>query len=139
MKRSSDWQIPNKWTALLILSICAGVFIASTWRPVRSSAAGLSTHFKEVSHESGISFVHSKPLFDAKLANVMPWMVAVGASASAADYENSGNLSVFLTNSGRDSQNALLRNEGVLNGVPHFRDVTAEVGLSDLNREGSCM
>ena len=36
-------------------------------------------------------------------------MSAVGASASAADYENSGNVSVFLTNSAHGSQNALLR------------------------------
>lgn len=139
MERSKDWQVPNKWIVLLILGICVGVFIASTWRPAHSSAAGSSLHFKEVSRQSGINFVHSKPLFDPKLANIMPWMVAVGASVSAADYENSGNLSVFLTNSGQDSQNAMLRNEGVIQGVPHFRDVTAEIGLSDLNREGSCM
>jgi enediyne biosynthesis protein E4 len=139
MSQSGKWQVPNKWTILLILTVCGGAFVATTWKPASSAAMNSGIHFKDTSRESGITFVHSKPSFDPQLNNIMPWMSAVGASAAAADYENSGNISVFLTNSAHGSQNALLRNEGSVNGVPQFRDVTVESGLNDLNMNGSCM
>jgi enediyne biosynthesis protein E4 len=139
MSESTKWQIPNKWTILLILTVCGGALVATTWKPGSSASTNSATHFKNATREAGITFVHSKPVFDSQLNNIMPWMSAVGASASAADYENSGNVSVFLTNSAHGSQNALLRNEGSINGVPQFRDVTVESGLGDLNANGSCM
>jgi hypothetical protein len=137
MPRPDSWQVPNAWTILALLVLCIGTFMATTWKPRRSADSPI--HFKEVSAAAGITFINSKPLFDSRLDNIMPWMTAVGASASAADYENSGNVSVFLTNCAHGSENALFRNEGTIDGVPHFRDVTSEVGLDHLNEDGSSM
>lgn len=137
MRNAGKWEFPSKLTSSIIVVLCATGFLAVRWRASQSPRDGVL--FKDVSREAGVSFVHSKPLFDSKLDNIMPWMTAVGASASAADYENSGRVAVFLTNSGHGSRNALLRNEGTVDGVPQFRDVAAEVGLADLNLDGSCM
>jgi enediyne biosynthesis protein E4 len=137
MQNAGKWEFPSKVTLSIILCLCGTAFLAVRWKATQSTRSGIL--FKEVSREAKISFVHTKPLFDSKLDNIMPWMTAVGASASAADYENSGRVAVFLTNSGHGSRNALLRNEGTIDGVPQFRDVAAEVGLADLNQEGSCM
>src|SRR5260370_33401163 len=100
MQHSKNWQVPNTLTMSAILLICIGTFMATTWKPTHSSSLSPDSliHFKEVSRAAGITFVNSKPRFDLRLTNIMPWMMAVGASASAADYENSGNVSVFLTN-----------------------------------------
>ncbi len=141
MRHSKNWQVPNPLTLAAILIVCIGTFLATTWKPTHSAAGSPVSliHFREVSKAAGITFVNSKPLFDSRLENIMPWMTAVGASASAADYENSGNVSVFLTNCALGSKNALLRNEGTKDGVPQFRDVTSEVGLDNLNETGSSM
>jgi len=139
MNKPGTWQLPNRRTIVSIIVICLSSLLAATWKPHRSISQKSPIHFRKISHQAGINFIHSKPLFDPTLNNIMPWMVAVGASASAADYENSGNASIFVTNSGHGSQDALLRNEGSIDGIPHFRDVTIESGLGNLNTEGSCM
>jgi enediyne biosynthesis protein E4 len=137
VRNARKWEFPGKITSSIMIVLCATAFLAVRWKTTQSSGEGVL--FREVSRKAGVSFVHTKPLFDSKLDNIMPWMTAVGASASAADYENSGHVGVFLTNSGHGSHNALLRNEGTVGGVPQFRDVAAEVGLADLNQDGSCM
>ena len=141
MSDSKNWQVPNLFTILLILVVCGGAFIAATWKPSRVSGGVTDSlvHFQDVSKAAGIHFANTKPLFDPQISNIMPWMTSVGASASAADYENSGRLAVYLTNCSHGSKNALLRNEGVVNGVPQFRDVSEETGLADLNEEGASM
>jgi hypothetical protein len=95
--------------------------------------------FSEQAGAMGIQFVHHKPNYDPRVSNVMPWLVSVGASASAADYNRSGRISVFFTNSQIGSEDALYRNDGPKSGIPHFTDVTAKVGLAHLNLTGESM
>ena len=137
-KTTGYWQIANKLTLSLILTVSIGAFVAARSRP-SLPLSDPHVSFLDVTKQAGISFTHTKASFDPHVANVMPWLSSVGASASAADYENSGRVSFFLTNTGRNTQDALYRNEGTVNGVPYFRDVTAEVGLSGLNETGSSM
>jgi enediyne biosynthesis protein E4 len=132
------WQVANKLTMALILTISIGAFLAARGR-TNSLLSDPHIFFLDVSQRAGIDFIHSKASFDPRVSNIMPWLASVGASASAADYENSGRVSVFLTNSGAGTQDVLYRNEGTFKGVPHFRDVTAEVGLTGLNESGASM
>jgi hypothetical protein len=57
-----------------------------------------------------------------------------GASVSIVDYDRDGLLDVFVTNSREGSECALFKNLG----GGKFKDVTTEVGLTGLNKTGSC-
>jgi hypothetical protein len=81
---------------------------------------------------AGIHFVHQRPTFDAKLANVEPHIAALGASISVADFDGDGWADLYFTNSRFGAPNALYRNRG--DGT--FEDVASRVGLADLNRPG---
>jgi len=135
----TSWKIPNTATLLLILFLCVGGFVIALRSKKDGASIGNDVQFLEESAQSGVRFVHAKPIFDPRVSNIMPWLSAVGASASAADYDNSGRTSVFLTNSNFNSQDALFRNDGTRKGIPHFIDVTEESGLRDINKDGVSM
>ncbi len=88
---------------------------------------------EEVSGEAGIDFVHRAPVLDSKLDHIMPQVASVGASVSVTDFNNDGWQDIYLTNSRYGSSNALYRNMG--DGT--FRDVASEMGVAELNREGT--
>jgi hypothetical protein len=102
--------------------------------PVRVPAD--ATHPGFVLHDgtaaAGIRFVHHRPTFDSKIANVEPHVAALGASVSVADFDGDGWPDLYFTNSRFGEPNALYRNRG--NGT--FEDVAASAGLADLNRAG---
>ena len=81
---------------------------------------------------AGIRFVHHRPTFDPKLANVEPHIAALGASVSVADFDGDGRPDLYFTNSRFGEPNALYHNRG--DGT--FEDVAASAGLADLNRPG---
>jgi len=81
---------------------------------------------------AGIHFVHHRPTFDAKIANIEPHVAALGASVSVADFDSDGWPDLYFTNSKFGEPNALYRNRG--DGT--FEDVAASAGLADLNRPG---
>jgi ASPIC and UnbV./FG-GAP repeat. len=81
---------------------------------------------------AGIHFVHHRPTFDPKIANVEPHVAALGASVSVADFDGDGRPDLYFTNSAFGQPNALYRNKG--DGT--FEDVAAAAGLADLNRPG---
>lgn len=81
---------------------------------------------------AGIHFVHRRPTFDRKIANVEPHVAAVGASVSVADVDGDGWFDLYFTNSRFGQPNALYRNRG--DGT--FEDIAASAGLADLNRPG---
>ena len=81
---------------------------------------------------AGIHFVHHRPTFDPKIANIEPHVAAVGASVSVADFDGDGWPDLYFTNSRFGEPNALYRNRG--DGT--FQDVAAAAGLADLNRPG---
>ena len=81
---------------------------------------------------AGIHFVHHRPTFDPKIANVEPHVAALGASVSVADFDGDGRPDIYFTNSRFGEPNALYHN----NGDGTFEDVAASAGLADLNRPG---
>src|SRR5439155_14067873 len=102
--------------------------------PVRSSADAAHPGF--VLHDeaaaAGIHFVHRRPSFDRKIANIEPHVAALGASVSVADFDGDGWPDLYFTNSRFGEPNALYRNKG--DGT--FEDVAVSAGLADLNRAG---
>jgi hypothetical protein len=93
--------------------------------------------FHDVTAASGIRFIHRRPTFDPKIANVEPHVAALGASVSIGDFDGDGWPDLYFTNSRFGQPNALYRNRG--DGT--FADVAAEAGVADVNRagEGSSM
>ena len=61
---------------------------------------------------AGIHFVHKRPTFDPKIANVEPHIAALGASVSVTDFDNDGWPDLYFTNSRFGERNALYRNRG---------------------------
>ena len=92
--------------------------------------AGIQLH--EVSHESGIDFVHQETTLDPKLANIAAHVAALGACVSVADFNNDNWPDLYFTTSRFGAANALYVNQH--DGT--FRDVAAEAGVAALNRPG---
>ena len=90
-------------------------------------------HLQEVSQQAGIHFVHQAPTLDPKLAGIMPQVASMGASVSVVDFDRDGWPDLYVTNSKTGSLNSLYRN--MHDGT--FRDVAAQMGLADLNREST--
>jgi len=88
--------------------------------------------FTDVAIEAGLTHRHEKPVLDPKLDNIMPWMSSVGAAAAAGDYDNDGQVDLYVTNSNKGAPNWLYHN----NGDGTFTDVAAVAGVADVNDEG---
>jgi hypothetical protein len=88
---------------------------------------------EEAAAALGVDFVHQGPTFDARLEHIMPQVAAMGAAAAVSDFNRDGWQDFYLTNSGENSLNRLYRN----NGDGTFTDVAGEVGLADVNRDGT--
>ncbi len=99
----------------------------------KSSLARHGFYLQEVSHAAGIDFVHQAPALDPKLDRIMPEVASMGAGVSIVDFDRDGLSDIYVVNSAIGSKNALYRNLG--NGS--FKDVAAEMGLADLNQEGT--
>jgi hypothetical protein len=97
-----------------------------------TAAGGTVPRFDEVADEAGIRHRHEKPVLDAKLDNVMPWVSSVGAAAAAADYDRDGRVDLFVTNSAKGAPNLLYRNDG--GGT--FAEVGERAGLARWNDDG---
>jgi tetratricopeptide (TPR) repeat protein len=110
--------------ALLLLAPLAALCAAEASSP--------TPRFDEVAREAGIRHRHGKPVLDAKLDNVMPWVSSVGAAAAAADYDRDGRVDLFVTNSAKGAPNFLYRNLG--DGT--FAEVARQAGVADWNDEG---
>lgn len=88
--------------------------------------------FRDVTKECGIEFVHSAPVFDKKIDNVMSDIASVGAAVSVADVNNDGFPDLYFTNSDFGKHNALY----IHNGSGKWNDVAAEAGVADVNKPG---
>lgn len=102
--------------------------------PIRAPADAAHPGFalSDVTAAAGIDFVHHKPSYDPKIANVEPHVAGLGAAVSVSDFDADGWSDLYFTNSAFGQPNALYRNLG--NGK--FEDVAAVAGLADLNRAG---
>src|SRR6266571_5118573 len=82
--------------------------------PARSSAdaahPGFALH--DETGAAGIHFVHRRPSFDPKIANIEPHVAALGASVSVADFDGDGWPDLYFTTSRFSEPNALYRNKG---------------------------
>jgi hypothetical protein len=102
--------------------------------PIRSNADAAHPGFqlRDETSAAGIHFVHHRPTFDPKIANVEPHVAALGASVAVTDFDGDGRPDLYFTNSEFGQPNALYRNKG--DGT--FEDVAAAAGLADLNEPG---
>lgn len=102
--------------------------------PLRSTADAAHPGFalEDGTPAAHITFVHRRPTFDAKIANIEPHVAAVGAGVSVTDFDGDGWQDLYFTNSRFGEKNALYRNRG--DGT--FEDVATAAGLADLNRAG---
>jgi hypothetical protein len=66
--------------------------------------------FTDVTAQAGVAHLHHKPVFEAKVKNIEPWLASVGAAAAASDYDNDGDIDLYVTNSRKGFPNALYRN-----------------------------
>jgi hypothetical protein len=113
---------------------CIGLAIRLDRGPVRArvdaARPGFALHDEAAA--AGIRFVHRRPTFDPRLANIEPHIAALGASVSVADVDGDGWPDLYFTNSRFGAPNALYHNRG--DGT--FTDVADSAGLADLNRPG---
>ena len=102
--------------------------------PVRASSdatrPGFALH--DGTAAAGIHFVHHRPTFDPKIANIEPHVAALGASVAVGDFDGDGWPDLYFTNSRFGEPNALYHNRG--DGT--FEEVAASAGVADLNRPG---
>jgi enediyne biosynthesis protein E4 len=90
-------------------------------------------HLDEVAKASGINFTHQAPTLDHRLDHIMPQVASMGAAVSVVDFNRDGWPDLYVTNSGEGSKNSLFKN----NQDGSFTDVASEVGLADLNQNGT--
>ena len=129
---------PNPKIRRAIIAVPFFAAIALAFRldsgPIRSTADATSPGFtlKDATAAAGIHFIHHRPQFDPKIANVEPHVAGLGASVSVGDIDGDGWPDLYFTNSRFGEPNALYRNEG--DGT--FEDIAASAGVADLNRAG---
>jgi tetratricopeptide (TPR) repeat protein len=108
----------------VLIFVCALPATAQT-------GAGRKPAFINVTTHSGVIHRHQKPMLDAKMNGIMPWMASVGASAAAVDYDRDGDIDLYLTSSRLGQPNRLFRNRG--DGT--FVDVAEAAGVARANQE----
>jgi hypothetical protein len=113
---------------------CLGLAVQWNREPLGSVADPARPGFvlRDQTAAAGIHFVHRRPTFDPKIANIEPHVAAVGASVSVADFDGDGWPDLYFTSSRFGEPNALYRNRG--DGT--FEEVAASAGLANLNRPG---
>ena len=87
--------------------------------------------FVDITDEANVRHLHHKCVLDEKLNCIMAWMASVGASAAAADYDDDGDIDLYVTNSKIGTPNRLFRN----NGDATFTDVAHQAGVASANDE----
>lgn len=125
-------SIPLRWAAALLLlspSASAWPWSKKAAEPPKS-AAEVPFRLIEVSTAVGIVNTHQKFTPHPSLANVGPYLAALGgASVAVVDYDGDGSMDVYLTNTAAGSKNKLFRN----NHDGTFTEVAEAAGLADVN------
>lgn len=127
--------------AIIFVGLLATPLAIRQWRMYTAGAAQKAAdplsrygfRLVESAGPAGVTFIHSAPSLDPRLAHIMPQVASMGAGVAVADFDRDGWQDFYVTNSGEGSRNALFRN----NGDGTFRDVAAEAGVAELNAPGS--
>ncbi|WP_077702816.1 CRTAC1 family protein [Virgibacillus dokdonensis] len=90
----------------------------------------ISFKYADITEEAGVKFQHTKPQFDSKVDNIMPWIASIGSSVAVVDYNQDGYYDLYFTNSEIGTENALFENDG--NGS--FKKVESEI--NNINQDG---
>ncbi|HEV8242306.1 MAG TPA: CRTAC1 family protein [Thermoanaerobaculia bacterium] len=107
--------------------------------PASTGSARASLRFVEAGAAAGARLRHHTHKFAGAYADVLGMFTSGGAAAAAGDYDGDGRDDLFVTDSDSGRTSHLLHNEGDgPDGVPRFRDVTAEAGVGGGN-EGSAI
>ena len=109
------------WVLLAALPGLADVAIAG---PIR---------FEEIGEKAGAKIHHHTRKFSGKHADVLGMFTAGGAASAAADYDNDGDVDLFVVDSDAGKPHHLLRNELVPSGQLKFTDVAAAAGVTGGN------
>jgi hypothetical protein len=124
------------WASIGVLALVAVAVSAGTALARGRGANGAETEvrFRDVTRASGIRFTHTYDLKNSKM------LATQGGGAALADYDGDGRLDLYTVGSVasyKDSLKGRATNCGRLwhnegpgdDGVPRFRDVTAESGI----------
>ena len=134
--------VPGSSTRARLTALVAGVLllaclgavpllnarIASGAR-VTQGAERFGFRLTESGAAAGVRSVHESPVFDARLAHIMPQIASVGAAVAVADVDRDGWLDFYVTSSAEGSRNRLYRNRH--DGT--FEDVAEAMGVADVN------
>ncbi len=106
----------------LVLALLAVAWFAGAGEPVQPG-------FEDITAKAGVATTHHNRKFENPYAHIMAGYTALGASASAADYDGDGFDDLFVTDSSVDGRNHLYHNNGNLT----FSDVAAQAGIDSGN------
>ena len=101
-----------------------------------TSADSLSFSLEDVTSDAGIVHRHVPLTVNDSIAHVDKFITGLGGAAVAVfDYNNDGLQDIYLTTMAIGELNRLFENQG--DGT--FRDVAADVGLADVNRDAGSL
>jgi hypothetical protein len=112
----------------------AAAAAATETRAALPAASLAGIRFVEVGAVAGARLLHHTRRFAGPFADVLGMFTSGGAAAAAGDSDGDGRDDLFVTDSAEGGENHLLHNEGPgPDGIPRFRDVTAEAGVGGGN------
>jgi hypothetical protein len=94
-----------------------------------AAAVTATAGFEDITSKAGVAVAHHNRKFENPYAHIMAGYTALGASASAADYDGDGFDDLFVTDSSADGRNHLFHNNRNLT----FTDVAAQAGIDSGN------
>ncbi len=89
--------------------------------------------FVDIAAAAGLAMPHIPARFDPKLGHIMDMLAAGAAGAAVGDYDQDGDLDIFVNNARAGEPNYLWRNDGGM----RFTDVAASAGIADMNKTDS--
>lgn len=133
MITTSSGIIPRRviLSSIALAAALLGVFAPPVHAMNPDDEKSAAKAFVDITDLAGVRHRHYKCVLDEKLNNIMAWMASVGSSVAAADYDNDGDIDLYVTNSQIGTPNRLFRN----NGDATFVDVAEEAGVARTNDE----
>ena len=98
-----------------------------------AAACAGTLRFEEIGGAAGARIHHHTHKFSGKHADVLGMFTSGGASSAAADFDNDGDLDLFVVDSGAGKPHHQLRNDLVPSGKLTFADVAAAAGVTGGN------